>query len=115
MGGRPWNTRLPLAGDVTWMRGGVVSPAVCRRTDRVAGVLLPARSRASKLIVLSPSTTGTLQLKSKPDTVAGTPLHRTEFRPESASDAVPDAATGELLTVVPSAGAVIWRAGADLS
>src|SRR5262245_51229804 len=99
-----------------WMSGGVVSPpVVCSVTERVVEATLPARSLATKLSVLLPSTRGMLQLKSEPPNVAVLPLQRTVSTPERASEAVPVAVTGELVTVLPSAGLVTCTVGGVLS
>src|SRR5262249_35010345 len=99
-----------------WVSGGGVSaPGGCSVTERVGGAALPARSLATKLSVLLPSTRGMLQLKSEPPSVAVLPLQRTVSTPERASEAVPVAVTGELVTVLPSAGLVTCKVGGVLS
>src|SRR5262245_43836339 len=109
MGGRGRNTSACAAGDTIARLGGRSEGASVTLT--AAELLLPATSLAVAVSVFGPAASVSPQPKLPPETVPGRPLQDTAPTPESASPTVPVSASDGVVTLAPSAGAVIATSG----
>src|SRR4051794_17693184 len=82
-------------------------------TDTCAVPTLPAASVAVRVNVFSPATSEGAQLRPGTETTA--PLHVADTTPDSASDAVPLSAAGDVVTVDPAAGVAMVTVGGVVS
>ena len=78
-------------------------------------LLLPATSKAWKLIVFAPLARVIGQLNEAPCTLADTPLHATVETPDRESETLPVTVIADVETIAPFAGDVILNAGGVLS
>ena len=82
-------------------------------TDTCAVPTLPAASVAVNVSVLSPATSGDMQLKPSAGTVV--PLQVADATPDKASDAAPLSATGDVVSAAPATGVAMVTVGGVVS